>query len=442
MSDAERSADVGDETLRVAVVGAGITGLSLTHALAERGVDVTTYESSAEAGGVVRSLDADGRVLECGPQRLRLTDQLRTMVTDLGIGDEVVTASDDLPLYVYAGGRLREVPRSLEAFRRTDLLTWPEKLRLLAEPLTGPIDPAESAERAFTRKFGGGAYAKLVGPLFGGTYGSDPARMPAKYALQPLMGLEKREGSLLKPALNRLVFSKTETPPPATFESGLQRLPEALAEEHADLVEMETPVTAIAESGGDDNDARFAVTTAAAAAEFDRIVLTTPAGATADIVEEMSEASAEALRELNYNPLVLVHLASDADAEGFGYQVERSQPMRTLGVTWNASLFGRGDVYTVFMGGMNDPEAVERSDEALGETAVSEFRDVMGDVDAEVLNVEKMPEAFPAWDESWAARERIDLPEGVTLATNYVGRMGLPSRVREAHRLADELAGR
>lgn len=426
-----------DESPRVGVVGAGITGLSLTHVLAGHGADVVTYEATDEAGGVVRSREVDGRVLEYGPQRLRLTAPLQRLVTDLGLDDEVVTAADDLPLYVYADGRLREVPTTLSAFARTDLLTWSEKARLLAEPLTAPIDPAESAERAFVRKFGTAAYANLLGPLFGGTYGSDPARMPARYALQPLIELEEREGSLLRPALSRLVFSDGETSPAATFESGLQRLPEALADAHADAVRFETPVARI--EAANDGDG-YLLHTADGEDRVDRVVVTTPAGATADLVADLDADSAAALEQLHYNSLVLVHLESDADVEGFGYQVRRSEPLRTLGVTWNAGLFDRDGVFTVFMGGMYDPGAVERAPGMLGSTAVREFERVM-DADAEVLSVEKIPGAFPAWDESWGASERIDLPDGVTLATNYTGRMGLPSRVREAERLATELLG-
>jgi oxygen-dependent protoporphyrinogen oxidase len=427
---------------RVAVVGAGITGLSLTHALSERSVDAVVYESTDEVGGVVSSRELDGRLLECGPQRLRLTDAIRAMVTDLGLADELLTADDELPLYVYADGRLREVPRSLRAFARTDLLSWPAKLRLLAEPLTGDIDPEESAKRTFVRKFGREAYTNLIGPLFGGTYGSDPARMPAKHALEPLMRVESRDGNLLRPALSRLVFTDGETPPPASFEGGLQRLPEALAEEHADRLRSETPVTGIERDGASaavTAEQEWLVHTDTGTERFDRVVLTTPADVTADIVADVAAESADALRELNYNSLVLVHLRSDAVAEGFGYQVRRTEPLRTLGVTWNTSLFDRDGIYTAFLGGMHDPEAVERDPEELGKTAADEFAQVMG-VDAEVLNVERIPQAFPAWDESWAATERIDLPEGITLATNYVGRMGLPSRVREGRKLAGELS--
>ena len=420
----------------VAVVGGGMTGLSTLHALSERSVDAVAYEATDEVGGVVRSGEIDGKLFEFGPQRLRMTDAIRAMVTDLDIADEVITADDELPLFVYAGGKLREAPRSLSAFRRTDLLSTTAKLRLLAEPLTDPIDPEESARDAFVRKFGTETYTNLISPLFGGTYGSDPARMPAKYALKPIMGMEEKNGSLLRAALSRLVFADDETPPPASFESGLQRLPEALAEEHADRLHRETPVTEIERAGDDE----WLVHTDDASRRVDHVVLTTPADTTADIVDGVDAESAAALREFNYNPLVMVHLESPARVDGFGYQVRRTEPLRTLGVTWNTSLFDRDGVYTVFLGGMHDPGAIERDDETLGETAVSEFRRVMG-VDADVVNIERMPRAFPAWDDSWSASERVDPPEGITLATNYTGRMGVPSRVREARRLAGNLAG-
>ena len=450
MSDHSATADEESNSPRVAVVGAGVTGLSLVHALAERGVESVAYEAIDEVGGVVKSREIEGHIVEVGPQRLRLTDAIRAMVTDLDLADEVVTADDDLPLLVYAGGKLREVPRSLSAFRRTDLLSAKAKLRILAEPLTGDIQPEETAEEAFIRKFGTEAYTNLIAPIFGGTYGSDPAEMPAKYALKPIMGLEKRDGNLLRAALSRLVFSDDEeSPPPATFENGLQRLPEALAERYDDRVELETPVTEIervdadddGDSNGDSNDDSepdWLVHTSDGAERFDRVVVTTPAGVSADLLSGIDDESATALRELNYNPLVLVQLHSNAVADGFGYQVRRTEPLKTLGVTWNTSLFDRDGLYTAFLGGMHDPGAAERDPEELGATAAAEFEKVMG-VEAEVLNVERIPRAFPAWDRSWAALDRVDLPDGLTLATNYTGRMGLPSRVREARKLAGEL---
>lgn len=416
--------------MKVGVVGAGVTGLALTRYLRERDVDVATFEATSEPGGVVESRRVDGRVLEYGPQRFRLTDELEALVDGLGLDDELVVA-DESPLYVYADGRLRRVPRSLSAFLRTDLLSWRGKARLLAEPLTAAGRPDESAATLFTRKFGAETYRNLVEPLFGGTFGSDPARMPAEHSLSGVLALEAREGSLLRAAVKRL--RSGETPPPVSFRDGLATLPNALADAHRECLEFDAPVDALREADGGYElvvgDRREAV---------DAVVVTAPAPDAAALLEPVVPEAA-ALRELTYNPLALVHLRADVERDGFGYQVRRDEPLRTLGVSWNASLFDREGVFTCFLGGMTDPGLVDSPPAEIGAIARSEFETVM-DASASVLDVTRYPRAFPAYDETWDRLDAFSLPDGLHLATNYTGRMGIPSRVREAERLAATLA--
>jgi oxygen-dependent protoporphyrinogen oxidase len=419
--------------MTVGVVGAGITGLALGHHLAERGVDVRVFEARDRPGGVIHSTETDGVVLEHGPQRTRRTDAVDELIRAAGLEDEVVEASASLPLYVYADGELRTVPTSVRRFLGTDLLSWRAKLRVLAEPLTAPGHVDETAAELFRRKFGDAAYANVIGPLFGGIYGSDPARMPAAHALDDVLRREAESGSLLRLAVGRLVGGST--PPAVSFERGLQRLPEMLAERHADRVSLGRAVTAIEPA-----DARFQVRARGEFAAVDDVVLTTPARATADLVEAIDAEAADALRELTYNPLALVHLRSDADAAGLGYQVRRDEGLATLGVSWNASFFDRQGVYTAFLGGMTGHDVVEVDPAELGELAREEFERVM-DADAAVLNVTRLPRAMPAWDHTWDALDRVELPDGVHLATNYTGRVGIPSRVREAEAVAERLAG-
>ena len=45
------------------------------------------------------------------------------------------------------------------------------------EPFTRAPDPDETVARLFTRKLGRQAYERLIGPLYGGLYASDPADM-------------------------------------------------------------------------------------------------------------------------------------------------------------------------------------------------------------------------------------------------------------------------
>ena len=421
------------ERTRVGIVGAGVTGLALSHFLAERGVESVAFEASDEPGGVIRSGRTNGTVLEYGPQRMRLSGPLADLVADLGVEDQLVAAESDLPLYVYADGDLREVPTSLSAFVRTDALSWRGKLRLLKEPLTAPADPEETAADLFVRKFGPEAYHTVIGPLFGGIFGSDPARMPAKHALEGLIRLEEREGSLLVPAAKRLAMNG-DRPPAVVFEDGNQRLGETLYEATSDRVHLETPVESIREHGDG-----YLLEAGGDRAVVDDVVVTTPADVSATVLEAVAPIAAARLRELRYNPLALVYLEADAPKRGFGYQIRKDEPFHTLGVSWNGVAFGRDDLVTCFFGGMLEPELVSEPEGRLARLACEEYEAVTG-CEATFLEVERMHRGFPAHDDTWDALEGLELPDGIHLATNYTSRMGIPSRVRHAKRLAGRFA--
>ena len=412
--------------MRVGIVGAGITGLALTHHLAEAGIDSVAFEASDEAGGVINSRHTDGRVLEAGPQRMRKTPGVAELAAAAGVEDEFVEAGEK-PLFVYADGELGKAPLSRAAFLETDLLSWRGKLRLLAEPLTRPGMAEETARDLFVRKFGREAYEKLVGPLYGGIYGSDPAEMPAAYALESLIEREREAGSFLQAFRKRI--GSGQKAPPVSMAAGMQQLPNALADTYSDRVRLETPVTDVTRQGN-----RYALTTPDGTVPVDHLVVTTPASVTAELLDGIVPG-AGSLHELRYNPLALVFLDADSGREGFGYQVGYGEELHTLGVSWNASMFDRDGVHTVFLGGMHEPELLEESDDRLGEIAREEFETVMGSA-ASVIDIARHDVGFPAWDHSWWSLEELEPPEGIDLATNYTSRMGIPSRVREARELA------
>jgi oxygen-dependent protoporphyrinogen oxidase len=443
--------------MTVGIVGGGITGLALAHGLERTGTEYVVLETVDEPGGVIRSGRVDGYLLEWGPQRLRRTGPVDELITDLGLEDEVIETGDT-KLFVYANGDLRRAPFTIEEFGHTDLLSWRGKLDVLKEPQTAPADPEETAAEMFSRKFGEEAYKNLIGPLFGGTYGSLPEYMPVKHSLSGVLRMEKKYGDLLTPVLKRAMAGGSSAPA-MSFEDGVQRLPEALYDAHRGNVHLETTVTEIRDEGDG-----YVLETDGDSFAVDEVVVTTPAAVSAKLLSPLT-GSADSLRRLNYNPLALVHLRADSDRDGFGYQVRHDEGLDTLGVSWNASMFGRngkpesgtggipasdgsrstpraersGGVFTVFLGGMKNPELLDESDETLGDIAATEFTEVMG-TDAEVLSVRKLRRGFPAYDASWDALGEFSTPDGIHLATNYTGRMGVPSRIREAKALAARFA--
>lgn len=421
------------ELADVVAVGAGITGLALCRELAARGRRTVVLESDGRPGGVIRSRRVEGRVVELGPQRTRLTADISDLVEDLGLEDELLTAPEDLPLFVYRDGRLRRVPSGPLGLLGTDLLSASGKLRVLAEPLAGPPREGETAASYLRRSFGEEAYRHVLGPLFGGIYASDPDRMPVRYSLVPLWRSLGAPRSLLVAAARR-AWSGDGGAPACSFRAGLASLTDALHDACGDRVRLDTRVSRISpRSGGVDVVPADGRPVRAAHA-----VLTVPADEAGDLLRGEAPGT-ERLGRLRYNPLAVVHLLSPLDRRGYGYQVSLGEPgFATRGVTWNASLFGRDGVHTAYLGGMDREEVVGREEAWLGERAALEFEAVTG-AEARAVGVHRT--RVPAHDESWRELESaLDaVPERVHLCANYESPAGIPARVRRARELAREI---
>lgn len=421
------------EQVDVAVVGAGITGLILCRELAERGRSVVALEAAARPGGVIESRRSGGRVLELGPQRTRLTGPVSELTDDLGLRDELVTAPRDLPLYVLRDGRLRRAPLGPAALAGTGLLSLAGKLRLLAEPFASPPREDESAAAYFIRGFGEEAYRHVLGPLFGGIYASDPARMPARYSLIPLWRALGAPRSLVLAGARR-ALSGEDRPPACTYRGGLSTLTDALHERCGHRVRLRTRVSRVASRGR----CFLVLPEEGRAVRAPHVVLTVRAGEASRLLEEAAPA-ARALSRLRYNPLAVVHLASSLERSGYGYQVSLDEEgFATRGVTWNASLFGREGLFTAYLGGMGREEDVDRADGWLAERAAREFEAATG-ARARPLSVHRT--RIPAHDESWSALDaaRRALPRGIHLCANYESPAGIPSRIRRAREVAADL---
>lgn len=432
----ETSRTTPPHDIRVAVVGGGITGLALLHALRGRGIDAFLFEASDRTGGVIRSLRLEGKILEAGPQRTRLVPSVAELVEELALSDRLVAAPTGLPLYVLRDGRLRLVPFSPGAAFRTDLLSWKGKLRLLLEPFTRAARSGETVADFFVRTLGREAYLHLAGPLYAGLYASDPREMDVERSLGPALRRLGVSGSLVAAGLRWLVAGR-EPPPACSFGEGLGELPAALHRAHGDRVRLGAPVRGLRRDGS-----RWRVETDAGGVAAERVVLTVPADAAASILRRASPAAARRLARLRYNPLAVVHLGSDCGLHGMGHQVSLAEGTATLGVTWNSGLFGGGDparegVYTAYLGGARRRGLVEEPDDRLGRIAAREFRDATG-CPARVLRVDRT--RMPAWDRSWEALDALRLPAGVRVCASYESRPGIPGRLEEADAVAGRLA--
>jgi len=419
----------------VAVVGAGISGLAVARGLRENGIACTLFEASARAGGVLRSSSQNGRLLEWGPQRLRLTPSLRRLVDALELTGELLSAPPDAPLYIVRDGRLHTVPRALPSLLGASLLSPGARLRVLLEPLTGPVDRNETVADAFRRKFGDEAYRVILGPLFGGLYASDPANMRCADSLSRFLDQAGSPRSLLLHALK--IGSARRTPAACTFREGVDTLPRAMARALGPDLRLEHPVKAVEPDGAGwtlaADEGGGAAATGALRGPFTDVVLAVPADRAAGILARSAPEAAGRLAGLTYNRLAIVHMAAAGEPlPGFGFQTGFDEPFETRGVTFNDALFGRDGVVTAFFGGARSPQLPDWPDDRLAALAEREFRRIT-ERPAETLAVSRP--VIPAYDLSWRALDDLRLPAGLHLCAGYLERAGVGGRLAQAARL-------
>lgn len=424
----------------IGIIGGGISGLAVAHHLAARDVPFVLLEARPDPGGVMRTVtsghpDEPDYPLDTGPQRTRLTRDVRELVVAAGLEGEVVEAREG-PLMVYRNGRLRRVPLSLGEALTTDLLSWPGRARVLLEPLLPGPREDETVEAFFTRSFGREAYRAMIGPYYGGLYGSDPARMYVRHGLRTTLDHFGVRGSLLL-ALVRRGLRARQAVPTVSFRGGMQALPLGLTARYRDHMQTATAVRSLRRnpSGG-----WLIEPEAGDAMPVDRVVLALSAPEAAGVLEEAAPEAARRIGMLRYNHLAVVHmlaLGGGVELRGAGYQVAFGEDMVTRGVTWNGALFDRDGLCAAYLGGMRNPEVLEWDEDRVAATAAAELTRATGHR-VRVLRVSRT--WIPAWDETWDALDGLELPERFHLCTNWHARPGIPGRAAEARRVAAEVA--
>ncbi|MGH7507803.1 MAG: protoporphyrinogen/coproporphyrinogen oxidase, partial [Longimicrobiales bacterium] len=395
--------------------------------LAARNMSHVVFEAAPTPGGVIRSRTVEGRVVEEGPQRTRLTPAVRRLVAALELEQQLLIAPAGLPLFIYARGRLRRAPLSLSQLGSTDLFDVSAKTRVLMEPFTSPAQAEESVAGYLTRRFGAAAYEDLLGPLFGGLYAEDPADMPVRHTLAPVLRELGATRSAVLALLRRGVPGGAS--PPVSFRGGMRALTDALHHASIDRVRLSTPVRGLRQTG-----AGYTLQTDDGPIRARHVVLTVPAGEAARLLADTAPAASAAIGALRYNPIALVHMDADPSVRGLGYQVSFREALETRGVTFNHALFDRPRLYTAFLGGARNPALASADDDAIAAIATREFATVTG-LAATPLNVARA--WIPSWNRGWDALDRLTLPPGIHLAANYESRIGITGRLARARAVAD-----
>jgi protoporphyrinogen/coproporphyrinogen III oxidase len=431
--------------MTTAVVGAGLSGLVRARSLVQHGDDVVLLEESPRAGGVVRTEQRDGFLLELGPNTVRPTAELWSLVEDLGLETEALLADPRLPRYVDFAGRLHALPSSPASMFSTRLLSGRGKRRLLAEPFVPKGDPSgESVRDFFTRRLGPEVAERLVEPFVAGIWAGRSDRLSVADAFPLLARWESESGGLTRGAFAALRNRRRGGPPAKrgllSFREGLETLPRRLLAELGDRARLATRVESIRRESD-----RWILATARDELTVDRVCLGTPARDAARLVGRLDADASAALSTIPQPPLVVLHLSIPEKSmlRGFGHLVVPQPERRILGAIWSSSLFpGRAPagkaLVTVFLAGSRDPAAFDLADDELLAAASRDLAAAFGtQTDIELIRVTRYAQAIPQYDLDHRSRiqallraeERLP---GLTFLGSYRGGVSVGDVVRSA----------
>ncbi len=398
---------------RIAVVGAGVTGLAAAHELIKAGHAVTVFEARGEAGGAIRTIHRDGWLVEAGPNTLLLRDRsLDSFFAEAGLDRELQVANPEAAKrFIVRGGRPHALPQGPLGAVFTPIFNFRGKLRVLWEPFVpqNRTNPDETLDSFARRRVGQEFLDYAVNPFIGGVYACAPEDLCVRHALPRLWRLEQNHGSLVKGtiALLRAKRKAGERTPTrlVSFRGGLQTMPETLARRLGDAFRPNTEVIGI-ERGAVAWRVHTRAAGLAGAVDFDQVILCTSAPALARL-EVGGAVPLASLATMPYSAVVSVALGFDRSAvphplDGFGMLVPAKENRRILGSLFSSTLFpGRAPegrvLLTSFVGG-RQPALAALPEAEIEQIVRAELAELLG-VRAEPVfrHFSHWPQAIPKY---------------------------------------------
>ncbi|MDR0976961.1 MAG: protoporphyrinogen oxidase, partial [Prevotellaceae bacterium] len=180
----------------IAIIGAGLTGLTTAFRLRSR--DLVVLERQPRTGGQIHTHRADGFTFESGPNTGVVSyPEVAELFADLAPACRLEEACPAAKRrLIWKGNRFHQLPSGLASAVTTSLFTFRDKLNILGEPWRPKgTDPDESVGALARRRLGRSFVDYAVDPFLSGIYAGDPDTLVTRYALPKLYNLEQQYGS-------------------------------------------------------------------------------------------------------------------------------------------------------------------------------------------------------------------------------------------------------
>lgn len=432
---------------RIAIVGAGLAGMTAASRLAAAGQDVEVFEAEDEVGGRTRSRLLGDHWVNLGAQYLAGEE---TPAMRLAHAHDVPLVSFSEPaIAVHRHGRT-VVARSLAALLLQMPLSIAGRLSLARRGLRlerlraalGKISKADMRaldSRAFADLFEG-AHPEVKDLFRSMTVRmacGEPEEMSAFLGLSWTPGfMRPRVPGALDP--HRL----------SVIAGGTGRLARILAAKLPRAPRLRTRVKAV-RSGS----RGVTIETEGGNHLADAAVIATPAPVTAEIAIDLDPAARNRLATVHYGSFILVGFAFDQPPpfpwdRVYAVQVIEPPFHAAINETWPAQERGAAVATTIvkmMLGGRHANEMMNDPDPTLFERALAALRRISPGLGREPKSrwIRRWPLGLPFWTPGQLSRGRLPVDQGaIQLAGDYTDYPNTQGAVKSGHLAADNLLAR
>lgn len=448
----------------IAIIGAGLTGLTAALQLQQAGYSVQILERAQRIGGVIQSHHEAGFTFEQGPStgvigNAELAELLLQFPELKQIADP--SAARRLILKTHKGKQsLFPLPSGPKSGLQTPLFSFRDKLRLLTEPFRAAgSNPNEPLAELVRRRLGRDFLRYAVDPFIGGIYAGDPERLITRFALPKLYALEQNYGSFIRGAIAKRKEPKSDRDRLATREvfsvhGGLQQLVSTLGEalgEEALILGAESCQIA---PEGDHWIIRYTRDGQLQQLEARQVISTAPAYELPTLLPFLSEAELTPITALRYAPIVQVAWGVEQalpQFHAFGGLFPSSEDNKVLGILNPGACFPDrvphtgASMLSIFLGGMRAPEVIDYSDEEIRQLVTERLERILGvTTPPRVFHIFRHRYAIPQYEAGSEERlEQIQRLEaqypGLHLAGAIRDGIGMADRVKQAALITDSI---